>query len=117
MTLMVGALLGSVGAAVRYGLSGVIQRSSPTTLPVGTAAVNLCGALAIGLVAGWGVDGSVATTAALGFLGGFTTFSTWMVESLYLGIAPRPTGRAVANIVGVAASGIALAALGYHLAN
>jgi CrcB protein len=117
MTVLVATLLGSVGALARYAVAGAVQRRSSTTFPAGTAAVNLLGALSIGVVVGLPGQGSVLSVALLGFLGGFTTFSTWMVESLYLGIVPKPTLRAVANVLVVAGLGVALAAAGYHIVN
>jgi CrcB protein len=116
MTTVVVAVAGSVGALARYVLSGVLQRRSRTGLPVGTAGVNLLGAFLLGLIVGVS-DGSLWWTAAAGFTGGLTTFSTWMIETIGLGVVPRPTARAVANVAVVATLGVALAALGYHLTN
>ncbi|MGA9597030.1 MAG: CrcB family protein [Acidimicrobiia bacterium] len=116
MTVFVAALTGSVGALARYLLSGALQNRSRTTLPIGTAGVNLLGALLLGLIVG-ASDGSLLWTAAAGFTGGLSTFSTWMVETIGLGIVPKPSFRAVANLLIVATLGVALAALGYHITN
>jgi len=107
---------GALGALTRYGVSGWIQRRTTTSLPTGTFIVNLVGAFALGWVAGSGIDGT-ATTAAAGFLGGFTTFSTWMVESWSLaGEGRRGRRRALVNLAATLAAGVAAAALGYGLA-
>jgi CrcB protein len=116
MTVFVAAVAGSVGALARYLLSGAIQSRSRTTLPLGTAGVNLLGALLLGLIVG-ASDGSLLWTAAAGFTGGLTTFSTWMVETIGLGVVPKPSPRAAANLLAVATFGVVLAAVGYHLTN
>lgn len=115
MTIVLTALAGSAGALVRYLVSGVVQRRSGSSMPLGTATVNLAGAFLLGVVLGAGGDTAWSTVAA-GFTGGLTTFSTWMVETIGLGVVPRPTARAVINLTVLAASGVALAALGYRLA-
>jgi CrcB protein len=75
--------LGAVGRAVLDEL--VTRRASP---PWGTAVVNLLGSLLAGVAAGLVVrgslDGPLATIVLVGFLGSFTTFSTWMVETVSL---------------------------------
>lgn len=107
-------LAGAVGALARYLLFRFVQQSVDTDLPVGTLAVNLSGAFLIGIVAG--IDDLQSTIAliAVGFLGGFTTFSTWMIESIRLGIPPLRS-RGVINLVITLIAGVALAAAGYSL--
>ena len=79
------ALFGALGAAARYGLDATVSARLPSDFPVGTLAVNLTGALALGVVVGASVTHDAALVLGTGFLGGFTTFSTWMVESVRLG--------------------------------
>ena len=117
MTVLVAALAGSAGALARYIVSGAVQRRVDSDMPLGTAAVNLSGAFVLGLVAGGGDLSSVAAMSAAGFLGGFTTFSTWMVETVRLGILPTPNRRSLLNLVVFGAVGVVLAALGYNLTN
>ena len=69
--------------------------------PRGTLFVNLTGAFVAGLVTGADASSTVLLIAGTGFLGGYTTFSTWMVERTYL----------VTSIV----AGLAVATLGYAL--
>ena len=88
--VILSVLLGGLGAGVRYSLGGVVQRRSGGRFPVGTMAVNLLGAFAAGLVAGVAGPGTAARILSLGFLGGFTTFSTWSVETLTLARERRP---------------------------
>jgi fluoride exporter len=115
MNLLV-ILAGAVGAFARYLLSGFVQQRVDTDLPVGTLAVNLSGALLIGIVAGIDDLQSVATFLAAGLLGGFTTFSTWMIETIRLGIPPLRS-RALLNLSITLIAGVALAAAGYSLTN
>lgn len=114
MTILVAAAAGSVGALARYVVSGVVQRRTGSPMPLGTAAVNLAGAFLLGLILGAG-GSSMWGVAAAGFTGGLTTFSTWMVETVGLRLIPKPSLRAVINLTVLAASGVALAALGYQL--
>lgn len=116
MTVMILTATGSVGAVARYFVSGVVQDRSGSLLPVGTAAVNLLGAFVLGLLVGIG-DSGPWWDAAVGFVGGFTTFSTWMLETARLGTLSRTSMRAVANLLVVATLGVAIAALGYWLTN
>jgi CrcB protein len=109
-------LSGAVGALSRYLLSGLVQQRLDSDLPVGTLAVNLSGALLIGVVVGIDDLQSTATLIATGFLGGFTTFSTWMIETIRLGIPPLRS-KALINLVITLIAGVALAAAGYSLTN
>jgi fluoride exporter len=116
MTFLVITLAGALGALCRYLISGAVQESSRSDFPVGTLAVNLTGAFLLGLVAG--ADGLQpgGSLAAAGFLGGFTTFSTWMIETIRLGMPPIRS-RALVNLVLPLLAGVALAAVGYSLTN
>jgi CrcB protein len=49
--------------------------------PVGTLAVNLSGAVVLGVLAGAALSGTAYTIVAGGGVGTYTTFSTWMLES------------------------------------
>ena len=78
-------LLGGLGACARVLLGAAVDRRADSPFPWGTLAVNLSGALALGVVVGAGVDGDAYVLAATGFLGAFTTFSTWVVDARLLG--------------------------------
>ena len=81
---------GFVGAVLRYGISGWVQRwTGSVNFPYGTLAVNLLGCLVIGLLAGLAEDRGLFTPEArlflfIGVLGAFTTFSTFGIETLNL---------------------------------
>jgi CrcB protein len=112
--ILVMSVSGALGALGRYLVSGLVQEGTRSDFPVGTLTVNLSGAFALGLLAGAGNTRSLVTVLLVGFLGGFTTFSTWMVETLRLGLTP-PTWRALANLVVPLLAGIALALAGFSL--
>lgn len=104
---------GGIGAVGRYLTGGWVQARSGR-FPGGTLAVNLLGALAVGLAAGSMQPGSVTHASIVGFLGGFTTFSTWAFESLSL-LSSGQHRRALVNIVLPLAAGLALCAIGFYL--
>jgi CrcB protein len=87
------AVGGAIGAAARYGLVQAWP-VAPPGFPVTTLAVNVSGCLAIGLLLG--VERGPVTRAFVGtgVLGGFTTFSTYAVESTSLWRADRPWAAA-----------------------
>lgn len=77
---------GFVGAVMRYALSGAVQNMlDKPVFPFGTLAVNVLGCLLIGLLAGLAESRQLFTAEVrmlvfIGFLGGFTTFSTFGYE-------------------------------------
>ena len=79
---------GAIGAVARYGVSGWIQNLTEGAFPWGTLCVNSVGSLLIGLF--WGlseltpVSPAVRLLFSIGFLGAFTTFSTYSLETLNL---------------------------------
>jgi CrcB protein len=76
------ALLGGAGAVSRVLVDARVRAATGhPELPLGTLAVNLTGSLVLGLLAGLDVTGDTLLLAGTGFLGAFTTFSTWMVET------------------------------------
>jgi CrcB protein len=112
--IVLATVAGAVGALTRYLLGGYVQQQTRSDLPVGTFAVNMIGAFLLGLVVGLDNLVSTLTMTAAGFLGGFTTFSTWMFETVSLGVAPlRP--RALLNLALTLIGGLAVAAAGYSL--
>lgn len=86
MTFVVIGVGGALGAVSRYAASGWVQDLAGGFFPWGTLAVNVAGSLALGFVLVW-LQSTVASAElrefiAIGFLGSFTTFSTFSYESL-----------------------------------
>jgi CrcB protein len=108
------ALLGGVGALARFLLDAALAESAAGPFPVGTLAVNLSGAAALGLLAGASLHGAALTIVAGGGLGSYTTFSTWMFESQRLGEAGRAASLWL-NVGLPLLSGLAAVAAGHWL--
>ena len=87
--LVVG-LLGGLGAVARFLLDGAVTRRTASPVPLGTLAVNLSGALLLGVLAGTTLDHDAELLLGAALLGSYTTFSTWMLETVELGRARRP---------------------------
>jgi CrcB protein len=113
VVLGIGAL-GGVGAIARFLLDGAVSSLTGRQFPWGTLAVNLSGAFALGVLAGAVVTGDALRLEGTGFLGAFTTFSTWVFESHRLG-EDGELGWGVANLLGSLALGIAAVWLGREL--
>jgi CrcB protein len=82
------ALGGAFGAVARYGLSGWVQGLTTTTFPSGTLVVNLVGSFLLGLslplFEGLAWSAETRTMVTMGFLGAFTTYSTFSYEAVVL---------------------------------
>ena len=83
------ALAGALGALARYGLAGLVQRWAGPRFPLGTLTVNVLGCLLLGWLATltldrWSLTPTARTAVLVGFLGAFTTFSTFGYETLAL---------------------------------
>lgn len=79
---------GSLGTLFRYLVSGLPYKYTDTVFPWGTLIVNVTGAFFIGLLWGVfeerGISPHIRTFLFIGFLGGFTTFSTFALETMNL---------------------------------
>ena len=76
--------------------------------------VNLSGGWALGLLAGLGVSGDALFVLGTGFLGGYTTFSTWMIEAQRLG-EDGDWWRMWLYLLGAMLAGLAMTGLGWVL--
>ncbi len=106
------SLAGATGAVCRYLIAGWIHDRSRSMFPIGTLMVNLLGSFGLGAVVGNGDLDSLWALAAVGFFGGLTTFSTWMVETARLGPSSSPS---ILNVVASLGGGVLAAAIGFGL--
>ena len=97
---------GAIGSMARYGLGLVVGRLAPNIgWPLGTFAANVIGGLLMGLLVGWlafrggAQQEAVRLFAAVGVLGGFTTFSSYSLETVQM-IERREIGLAAAYVAG-----------------
>jgi len=101
------AVGGALGSVMRYGLSTWIHTLVGRGFPYGTLAVNVLGCLAMGilfvlLVERMGESALWRAGLLIGVLGGFTTFSTFSIETFNLieqGAMARAAGNMVASLV------------------
>ncbi|MEM6326724.1 MAG: fluoride efflux transporter CrcB [Bacteroidota bacterium] len=115
-TALLVALGGAAGALARWGVSEGMARWLGTAAPWGTWTANVLGCFLIGLAMPT-LSASDPRRALLvvGFLGAFTTFSTYSAETLHLWETGR-AGLALANAAGSVVVGLAACALGLALA-
>ncbi len=119
MTWLLVALGGAAGSVLRYGVGRLaVAYLGPTTV-VGTFAVNVTGSFALGLFLGLALDRTtipihLRSLLAIGFLGGYTTFSTLSFESIRL-IESGDVLKAGASVLGNVVLGLAAAYLGLVL--
>lgn len=123
--ILVSAVAGGVGAAARFVLDGEIRVRRRGGVPLSTLLINVLGSLVLGLAVGLAVglaapsSGSFTVPAdpgpwvlvAVGFCGGFTTFSTAMFETLQL-LYERQPWAALAYLWGTAVAAVVAVGLG-----
>ena len=116
------ALGGAFGALARFGATNLVHALWPARFPFATLAVNLSGSLAIGVIYVLIAERAVLhadwrSIAMVGFLGAYTTFSTFSLESVTLienGFVVQALGYMLGSVclcVGGAWAGIVLARL------
>lgn len=115
MTIFLICIFGGLGAASRFVLDGVIRSRRAHKFPVATVIINVSGSLLIGFLAGAHLTGPLSESAyfmaAVGFCGGYTTFSTALVETVRL-IQTGDYVRAAGNLFGTLVLAVAAAGLG-----
>ena len=107
-------VIGGVGAVLRFLVDRGVSKRVGRPFPFGTLAVNLSGALLLGFFAGLALSPHVALLAGTAFVGSYTTFSTWMLETQRLG-EERQVVSAFANIAVSVVLGLAAAWLGQSI--
>jgi len=115
------AVGGAIGALARHVVNLAFAQIAGRPVPYATAAANLLGSAAIGLLAGLLASGRLTMTpnvrafVFVGVLGGFTTFSSFMLDTLTLTHAGERT-LAMSNVVGQMALGLLAVYAGYYIA-
>ncbi len=110
MDLVLVGLGGFAGAVARRLLDLWVSDRNPTAFPLGTLVVNLSGAFVLGFLFAWATErdvlpASVRGPLMIGFLGAYTTFSTWMLESWRL-VEDGAWQLALLNLLGSIALGL-----------
>ena len=113
-------LAGFLGTLSRYWMSGVIAKRYGETFPMGTLAVNLVGCFLVGLLfylleERFLVNQTVRTVILIGFLGGFTTFSSYGLQTFTL-LRDGELGFAALNLTASNLVGLLLVWAGYSVA-
>ena len=86
MKLLLIAVFGAIGTLARYGLQGLIQTRVGSTFPYGTLVINLTGCFFLGLLGQIMLNRMIVSpelrvAIAIGFFGGYTTFSSFGWET------------------------------------
>ncbi len=121
-------LAGGLGACLRFVIDRVVERRVGRRTTSGIVVVNLLGSFILGLVTGWIHASAVAgapylhylsastmqmqLVLSVGFCGGFTTWSTAMVDTVRLGRTGKP-GLAAFHLLGTFSGAVLLLQLGY----
>lgn len=96
----------ALGGLLRFAASGLVARFVGETFPFGTLTVNVVGSFLIGLVAAlsapegrWMISPEIRLFLMLGVFGGFTTFSSFSLQTLAL-VQDGEWAAALLNVVG-----------------
>ncbi|CAM3925213.1 fluoride efflux transporter CrcB [Cohnella lubricantis] len=106
------AIGGFFGACARFGLSAWASRKYPSALPWATLLINLSGSFLLGIIAGSDWSNDVHLLLGTGFMGAYTTFSTFNVDNVQL-FRKREWKALAIYLLGSYVFGIALAYAGY----
>ena len=121
MTWLLVGLGGALGSMARHLLNHVVhQRNLSSTFPLGIFLINVSGSVVIGVVAGvlasgrWQWGSPARTFVIVGLLGGFTTFSSFSLDTLAL-VRDGHAVQAFWNVVGQVGLSLAGVWIGYRL--
>src|SRR6201987_3421617 len=115
------ALFGAIGTLARYGLQGVVQIRMGGAFPYGTLLINLSGCFLLGLIGQLTlnrmlVSADMRMAIAVGFFGGYTTFSSFGWETAKM-LEDGEWLRASTYIGASVIAGLLLSVAGIRLAN
>ncbi|GIN38046.1 putative fluoride ion transporter CrcB 2 [Heyndrickxia oleronia] len=102
---------GFFGAITRYSISQWMKKRKPTSFPLATFIINLMGSFLLGFIYGTETGGLPLLLLGTGFMGAFTTFSTFKLENIQL-IVNKKWNTQVIYLVFSYLLGISLAFLG-----
>jgi len=108
-------VIGGIGSVARFLVDRAVARRMARPFPFGTLTVNISGAALLGFLGGLALSKDAALLAGTAFVGSYTTFSTWMLETQRLA-EERQTRPALANIVVSVGLGLAAALFGQWVA-
>ncbi|MFL0250079.1 fluoride efflux transporter CrcB [Clostridium neuense] len=75
---------GAFGSLTRYKLGSIISKKTKSKFPLGTFIINITGAFLLGVLTSSGISKNMSLLLADGFMGAYTTFSTFMYEGFNL---------------------------------
>lgn len=121
MKLFLIALFGAIGTLARYGLQGVVQIRMGSMFPFGTLLINLTGCFLLGLIGQLTlnrmlISSDLRIAIAVGFFGGYTTFSSFGWETAKM-LEDGEWLRAATYVGASVFAGLLLSVAGIHLAN
>lgn len=116
MTVLLVGIGGFFGAAARYVVDGWVSGLTGGNFPWGTLVINLTGSFVLGALFALTIEraalpADIRAPVMIGFIGAYTTFSTWMLESWRL-IEDGAVVAALGNILGSVALGVIALVLG-----
>ena len=108
-------VIGGVGSVARFLIDRTVASRVGRPFPYGTLTVNVTGAALLGFLGSLALSRDTALLAGTAFVGAYTTFSTWMLETQRLG-EERQLPAALANIAVSVLLGLAAVVLGQRIA-
>jgi CrcB protein len=120
LTWLAIAIGGALGSMARHGVNQLMHTRVSMRFPLGTVVVNVIGCFVIGLLAGLLASDRIALRfywrefVFVGLLGGFTTFSTFGLDTFMLS-RTHSVGQAAINVVAQVVGGLAAVWIGYQL--
>jgi fluoride exporter len=121
LRLLLIAVFGAIGTLARFGLQGVVQMKMGSTFPYGTLLINLTGCFFLGLLGQMMLNRAMVSpelrmAIAVGFFGGYTTFSSFGWETAKM-LEAGEWLRASAYVAASVVLGLFLSVAGIRLAN